>query len=110
VVSNQKPNTIARAKNANVKLEEPEPADGWDNYDVYLANNLNVPEEYKTRQSNAASVELSFEVDKYGEPINIRIEKSLCPTCDKEAIRLVKDGPKWKRKARKGRTTVTINF
>lgn len=110
VLSNQKTNTVARAKNANVKMEEPEPADGWDNYDAYLVNNLNVPEEYKTKQTNSSSVEVSFEVDKNGEPVNIKIVKSLCATCDKEAIRLVKDGPKWKRKAKKGRTTVTIPF
>lgn len=110
VVSNQKPNTAARSRNNNVKLEEPEPADGWDNYDTYLANNLNVPEEYKTKQTNTASVEISFEVDKNGEPVNIKVEKSLCATCDKEAIRLIKDGPKWKRKAKKGRTMVTIPF
>ena len=37
--------------------------------------------------------------------------KSLCSKCDKEAVRLVKEGPKWKRIAsKKGRTTVTINF
>ena len=110
VVSNQKPNTAARSNTINIKVEEPEPTDGWDNYDAYLVNNLNVPEEYKTKQNNSASVQLSFEVDKNGEPINIKIEKSLCPTCDKEAIRLVKDGPKWKRKAKKGRTTVTVPF
>ena len=39
-----------------------------------------------------------------------RVEKSLCDKCDKEAIRLVKEGPKWKRNARNGRTTVTIPF
>ncbi|MEO7925056.1 MAG: carboxypeptidase-like regulatory domain-containing protein [Chitinophagaceae bacterium] len=110
VVSNQKPNTAARSSNMNLKLEEPVPADGWDNYDTYLVNNLNVPEEYKIKKENTAAVELSFEVDKNGEPVNIRIVKSLCPSCDKEAIRLVKEGPKWKRKAKKGRTTVTIPF
>jgi TonB family protein len=56
-------------------------------------------------------VEVSFEVNKLGDPINIRIEKSLCDKCDKEAIRLIKEGPKWKRKAKKGkRTTVTVPF
>ena len=28
----------------------------------------------------------------------------------KEAIRLIKEGPKWKRSAKKGRTTVTVPF
>jgi hypothetical protein len=112
VVVNTKPNAQRRQqdKSANMKLDEPEPADGWENYDVYLVNNLNVPTEFTPKQDARQAVEVSFEVDKNGEPVNIRIEKSLCKTCDKEAIRLVKDGPKWKRKAKKGRTTVTVTF
>ncbi|MBI5372116.1 MAG: carboxypeptidase-like regulatory domain-containing protein [Sphingobacteriales bacterium] len=110
VVSNQKPNATARAQRNNVQLEEPEPADGWDNYDTYLANNLNIPGEYRNKPDANASVEVSFEVDKNGEPVNIRVEKSLCDKCDKEAIRLIKEGPKWKRNTKNGRTTVTIPF
>jgi cytoskeletal protein RodZ len=111
VISSQKPNAAARNRDANKTLEEPEPSDGWDNYDTYLVNNLNVPDDIKTKQNNAGSVRVSFEVDKNGEPVNMRVEKSLCGKCDKEAIRLIKDGPKWKRTAnKKGRTTVTINF
>ncbi len=113
VISNQKPNAELRNRNQamNVTLEEPEPADGWDNYDAYLANNLNAPEEIKTKQNTGGQVQVSFEVNKEGEPVNIKIEKSLCSKCDKEAIRLIKEGPKWKRNAnKKGRTTVTINF
>jgi TonB family protein len=91
-------------------LEEPEPADGWSNYDTYIANNLNIPENAREKQAIGGEVELSFEVDKNGEPVNIKITKSLCERCDKEAIRLVKDGPKWKRKAKKGRTTVKVAF
>jgi len=112
VISNKKPNAAARSRDANMKLEEPEPADGWDNYDTYLANNLNIPDDLKNikNKQQGNDVEVSFEVDKNGEPINIKIEKSLCNKCDKEAIRLIKEGPKWKRKAKKGRTTVTISF
>jgi hypothetical protein len=112
VISSQKPNATARSKDSNRKLIEPEPADGWEKYDSYLANNLNTPEDFKQQKTNTDnSVQLSFEVDKSGEPVNIRIEKSLCSSCDKEAIRLVKEGPKWKRNAnKKGRTTVTIQF
>jgi len=112
VVSNQKPNAAARSKDNNRKLIEPEPKDGWEKYDSYLANNLNVPEEFKQQKTdNNNSVKVSFEVDKDGEPVNIRVEKSLCTSCDKEAIRLIKEGPKWRRNAsKKGRTIVTINF
>ena len=110
VLSKQKPNAAVRSRDSNIKLEEPEPADGWDNYDTYLANNLAVPEDLKSRQTGSTEVQVSFEVDKNGKPTNIKVEKSLCDKCDKEAIRLVKEGPKWKRKAKKGRATVSIYF
>jgi flagellar basal body-associated protein FliL len=110
IISRKKINS-SRSRDANMKFEEPEPADGWDHYDTYLANNLNTPETFETKQTGGREVEVSFEVNKDGEPVNIKVEKSLCDKCDKEAIRLVKEGPKWKRKARKGkRTSVTISF
>ncbi len=98
-----------RRQEDNIKVEEPEPADGWENYDVYLANNLNVPNDFQPKPSLAREVELSFEVNRSGEPINIRVERSLCKTCDQEAIRLIKEGPKWKRNTKK-RTRVTVAF
>lgn len=111
VISNKKVNSNNRQQNNTMVLEEPEPADGWTNYDIYLANNLKVPENFKDKHTGTqGEVELSFEVDKNGEPFNITVKKSLCETCDKEAIRLVKEGPKWKRKARKGKATVKIAF
>ena len=111
VISNKKVNSNNRSRNNSLVLEEPEPADGWGNYDIYLANNLKVPETFKNKQAAAAGeVELSFDVTKDGAPINITIKKSLCETCDKEAIRLIKEGPKWKRKTKKGKATVTVSF
>lgn len=111
VVSNKK-NTTNRAARSNMVLQDAEPADGWSNYDLYLANNLQEPLDFKEKKIDLShrEVELSFEVNKSGEPINITVKKSLCESCDKEAIRVLKEGPKWKRKARKGKTTVTISF
>ncbi|HEX7906201.1 MAG TPA: carboxypeptidase-like regulatory domain-containing protein [Chitinophagaceae bacterium] len=110
-LSNKKVNYEKYARDANMKIEgQPEPEDGWENYDSYLSNNLNIPDEVKTKQMDNGRVEVSFEVNKYGVPVNFKVEKSLCNSCDQEAIRLIKEGPKWKRKARKGRTTVTITF
>lgn len=109
IVANKKSNAALRAHNASLKLEEPEPVDGWANYDIYLANNLTIPDEKKTNRGTG-DVEVSLEVDKNGKPINIKVEKSLCDQCDLEAIRLIKEGPKWKRRNRKSRATVTIPF
>jgi len=110
VISNKKTNAAARSLVANVKSEEPEPVDGWDNYDTYLMNNLNIPEEIKTKQTNSGEVVVSFKTNKNGDPSDIKVEKSLCVKCDEEAIRLIKEGPKWKRKTKNGRTMVTIHF
>jgi hypothetical protein len=111
IVISRKKIISTRSRTSNMVLEEPEPVDGWDNYDTYVANNLVVPETFKTKQSGGSEVELSFDVNKNGEPINITVDRSLCESCDKEAIRIIKDGPKWKRKAKKkGRTSVTISF
>ncbi|MBL7739306.1 MAG: carboxypeptidase-like regulatory domain-containing protein [Chitinophagaceae bacterium] len=112
VLDTVKRDFAARSREGNMTLEEPEPVDGWKPYGSYLANNLNVPESFE-RKKNADDniVELSFEVNKYGDPINIKVERSLCDKCDQEAIRLVKEGPKWKRKAKKNkRTTVRVPF
>ncbi len=46
VITNKKVNSN-RSRKANMKFEEPEPADGWSNYDIYLVNNLKTPEDFK---------------------------------------------------------------
>jgi TonB family protein len=113
VMSNAKPNAN-RSRTADMVLTEPEPDDGWEKYDSYLANNINVPEikevPLREKENGRGVVELSFDVNSNGEPINIKVTKSLCKKCDEEAIRLVKEGPKWKKKNRKGKATVTIPF
>ena len=44
-------------------------------------------------------------MDKKGRPVNIKIKNSLCASADKEAIRLVEDGPDWLA----GNKEVTLN-
>ncbi|MEO5948491.1 MAG: carboxypeptidase-like regulatory domain-containing protein [Chitinophagaceae bacterium] len=110
VITKQKPNLQARSNNNSMQLEEPEPSDGWGYYDNYLVNNIQLPAEYKSKPGMSGEVQVSFEVNKNGEPVNFKIVKSLCSKCDKEAIRLIKEGPKWIHKAKNGRTTVTIPF
>ena len=110
VLSFQKPDT-SRSRMANIKFEELEPADGWSNYNTYLANNINIPEDLRRKEDVKGQVRLSFEVNQQGDPINIRVEKSLCVKCDEEAIRVVKQGPKWKKKNKKAkRITISVPF
>ncbi|MFI5187956.1 MAG: carboxypeptidase-like regulatory domain-containing protein [Chitinophagales bacterium] len=109
IISYQKPDT-SRSHNGSMKFEEPEPVDGWINYNIYLVNNINVPGDLKLKQDNA-QVKVSFEINPDGDPANIRVEKSLCQKCDEEAIRLIRQGPKWKKGTKKiKRINVTVPF
>jgi len=110
IISYQKPDT-SRSRKANMKFEEPEPADGWTNYSTYLANNIKLPDDLIKKPSADGQVQLSFEVNQNGDPVDIKVERSLCRKCDQEAIRLIKEGPKWKKKNKKTkRVVVTVPF
>lgn len=86
------------------------PADGWDNYDTYVSNNIMIPDEV-IKNNLHGEVELSFEVKKNGSLSNIRVNKSLCESCDEAARRLLEQGPQWKLKSgKKGRTKVSVQF
>ena len=88
------------------ELEEPEV--GWGFFNTYVANNIQIPDNIR-KKSTASNVELSFDVDKTGQPVNIKVTKSSqCKECDDEAIRLLKEGPKWKKKGKRSKTTISI--
>ena len=94
------------ARKDSAELEEPEV--GWGNYNTYIANNIQIPDNIRSK-STRSDVELSFDIDKAGNPINIKVTRSSqCKECDEEAKRLLKEGPKWKRKGKKSKTTISI--
>ena len=97
VINKTKPQQVRR-RQPTVVIDTLEPEHGWSTFDDYVAENLHAPEELKTKAASPGIVELSFLVDKDGSPINITVTQSLCTTCDAEAIRLLKEGPKWKGK------------
>lgn len=87
------------------------PVDGWGNYDIYLSNNKRLPSE--NNNITGGFVEVSFTVNKAGFLYNFNIEKSTCTACNREAIRLIKEGPKWKltdEKEQSGKMTITLQF
>ncbi len=108
-----------RNRNSMMKEEvtemESEPADGWDKYSTYVLNNLRTPGiNEKRRVSETAlqkEVELSFDVNPDGSIANVKVERSNCSSCNNEAIRVVKEGPKWKSKTgKKERARFTVQF
>lgn len=76
-------------------------------YNTYLLNNNRVN---ILPQTGSRLVELSFEVDKRGELKNITVEQSSGKERDDEAIRLLKEGPKWKSINNNGRARVKVKL
>ncbi|RZK55129.1 MAG: hypothetical protein EOO87_08695 [Pedobacter sp.] len=67
------------------------PEKGWTDYETYLTENNQILKKGATNKE----VVLSFVVDKKGLPTQIKIVKSADAQMDKEAIRLLQNGPKW---------------
>ncbi len=87
-----------------------EPADGWENYRTYVANNLDIPEEMLKRDIKG-EVELSFDVKENGTISNIRVNKSMGAAYDEAAKRLILEGPQWKvKKGKKTSAVVKLQF
>jgi hypothetical protein len=87
-----------------------EPADGWDNYNTYVDNNIEIPDDILKKNIHG-QVELSFDVKPNGTITNIKVNKSLCDGCDEVAKRLIEQGPQWKvKKGKKGKGKVTVQF
>ena len=78
----------------NILGEKAMPVGGEEAYLKYLENNINYPKE-----AEAAKVEgkvlIQFLVNKDGALTDYRVVKSVGFGCDKEAIRLVKEGASW---------------
>jgi hypothetical protein len=86
-----------------------EPADGWSAWEVYVLNNLRRPKDPVVH----GNIIVSFSVNpETGKPFDLKIDKGLHPLYDKEAIRLIKEGPVWAvyNTENAVKTTVTVVF
>lgn len=72
-------------------MAQSHPVDGWDHYYMYIANN----NKFKDKPRLGRSVELTFAVDTAGHAQSIKVFKGISSKYDKEAIRLIKEGPSW---------------
>lgn len=88
-----------------------EPADGWENYNAYIANNIEIPQD-AFKKNLHGEVEISFKVNANGSITDINIDKSNCSDCNELAKRLVEQGPQWKVKKglRKSSGKIKVQF
>ena len=90
--------------------EDTGPAGGWVEYNNYLSSNLKFPDEAKQRNIHG-EVEVTVKLKENGDISQVKIARPLSPECDAEAIRLVKEGPKWDVKGnKKTKVKVKVKF
>ena len=94
-------------KKAN-KDNTPQPVDGKRKYLKYLKKNLVRPTD-ETCAHVKGKVVLTFLVNRDGRPFHIKVKKSLCESSDKEAIRLVQEGPDWTYGNKQAEVTVKFD-
>lgn len=94
-------------KKAN-KDNTPQPVDGKRKYLKYLKKNLVRPTDETCAQVKGKVV-LTFLVNRDGRPFHIKVKKSLCESSDKEAIRLVQEGPDWTYGNKQAEVTVKFD-
>ena len=97
------------------KIMRPDPVGGWDKFQEYLINNNKL---LNNKQLSGKYVTVSFSLDKNGSPINIKSSitfntQQVTTEELKEAVRLIKEGPKWILPAKASSslsTSVNIKF
>lgn len=97
-------------KVAGVSVEQvsPQPSGGFNKFNQYLKENTPPVYDENSERLNG-EVLLSFTIDKKGKPENIKVAKSSCAACEDEAIKLLRNGPKWIGK-KNVQGTVVIQF
>jgi hypothetical protein len=97
-----------KASGVTITTSAPYPKEGKGKFDQYITDNA-VPVFDSTGKRITSNVLLSFTLDKKHKPANIKVLESSCEACEKEAIRLLKNGPDWIGK-RGDSGTVRIQF
>jgi hypothetical protein len=91
-----------------VKVQNAVPEVGWIEYEKYLEKNKTPP---AANPLMKGEVVVSFQVKRPAILSDFKIEKSLSKDYDKEAIRLIQEGPAWKLlNVSKARITVIVKF
>ena len=85
----------------------PEFNGGTEQCNKFIKENLKYPEDAVAMQVQS-SVVMKFIVDETGRILFPKVEKSVCNTCDIEAIRVINSMPKWKPGKQNGKAVKVL--
>ena len=98
--------TLPKKDSIYVVYEEPASfPGGMAKFYSYLNGNMKFPKDAK-RNGITGRVTVEFVIDANGEipPEEVRVKEGLYPSCDLEAIRLIRESPKWNPGMQKDRS------
>jgi len=84
----------AQSKPAEDNFITSNPVIGDQAYLEYIKKNITKPTDIECKEVKGRVV-VSFLVNDKGRPYDLKIIRSICPSLDKEAIRLIEKGPDW---------------
>ena len=90
----------------NTVTAAPAPSGGWNAYERYLNTNTKLP----GGEHISGKVILSFTINTDGSLSNIQVIKGINPDYNAEAIRLLKEGPKWGPMENAEAASLTLDF
>ena len=97
-----------KVNGVQITTPPPYPKNGKEKFNQYIKDNAH-PVFDSTGKRITANILLSFTLNRKGKPTHIKVLESSCKACEKEAIRLLENGPKWIGK-RGDSATVRIQF
>lgn len=86
--------TMDDLENASYQYDPPKPVGGSGKFKDYVEENMRYPDS-GLEEKIKGTVKLKFTVERNGKLSNIEVLKSMGEDFDKEAIRLLTNGPKW---------------
>lgn len=98
-----------KAAQSRVRLEAAELRGSRKRFDTYAEESIEWPGGWEGRLDEN-EVTLAFDVDKEGNAVDITVEKSLCAACDSTAVRLIRDGAKWRKTTKDRKAKAYIRF
>lgn len=81
---------------------QPSPTGGMQSFYKYLSNNLKYPKQ-AVRAGVEGKVYVQFVVNTDGSLTDLKVLKGISPACDKEALRVLANAPKWNPGKQRGR-------
>lgn len=85
------------------------PVNGYDKFYSYVRKSMKYPEDAR-KAKQQGDVKLTFLVSESGRPYQIRAEEGFSRSCNREAIRLLAEGPDWTYHGSTERIILVISF